>query len=208
MPELYPADSNHFMAELPTKTRFSLAYDVVGSSDILVKHPAGSTRIVEYTQSDPRQAAIRESLIQRGLILGKVISSDEDATLAFKVPKSARPIAYDACVVSQGIFSYNDERLFYDLGNLLGELYVARDEKLVDSGDIGRTIAFVEFTDQDERRLYFVPGIEKVCETLDDGVSPLGYYAGKLTEGFGHRFDNAGLQFRIGFAEATAPKNQ
>jgi len=208
MRELSPDDHKPFTAELPTKPRFSLAYDVISSSDTLVKHPAGSTRIVEYTQSDPRQIAVSESLSQKGLILGKVISANDDAALAFSVPKSARPIAYDASVISPGIFSYNDERLFYDLGNLLGELYIATDEKLVDCGDIGRTIAFVEFTDQNERRLYFVPGIEKVCETLDIGVSPLGYYAEKLTEGFGQRFDNAGLQFRLGFAEATATENQ
>lgn len=198
------AGSRRPTPEAPTQLRHSVAYDLIGSVDTVLGHVSGTVRLVGYERPDAQRAEVREALLRKKLILGEVLTYPNEKSQAFRVPKSARPIAYDASVGGAGAFSYNDENLFYDLGNLLGELFVATEEQTVARGDIGRIIAFVEFTEPDERRLFFVPGIERVTVPLETGVSPLGYYADKLTEAFGNRFDNANLYFRTGFAQATA----
>ena len=192
------------LPEAPTPPRYSLAYDAIGSRDMLVKHTSGAVRVVSYERSHGGQTRVREALLQHGLIVGAVLSEVDAEIQAFRVPKSARPIAYDASVETAGAFSYNDEQLFFDLGCLLGELAICTDETTVITGDIGRTITFIEFTQPSERQLFFVPGVEKVTASLQEGIEPLGYYADKLTEAFGHRFDTAGLFFRMGFGEATS----
>lgn len=190
--------------ERETNARYSLAYDRIGSEDImLLRHPSGgAVRVIAYESADEQRSQLRDRLVAKGLILGMIIGDAEDTKQHFKVPKSARPIAYDANVEASGAFSYNDEQMFFDLGQLLAELYQASDVKLVLSGDVGRSVAFVEFTHHDERQLYLVPGVERVMESLETDVSPIGFYTERLTEAFGHRFDNAAISFRMGFSEA------
>lgn len=191
--------------ERKTTARYSLEYDLIGSEDIIVRHPSGGgVRVIEYERADVARSYLREVLLDKGLILGRILGDKRDKKQHFAIPKSARPISYDASVDDTGAFSYNDEQMFFDLGSLLGEVYKATQEKPVITGDIGRAVAFVEFTRPDERQLYLVPGVERITDSLETGTSPLGYYAEKMTEAFGHRFDTASLSFRMGFSDATA----
>ncbi len=195
----------HQPGERDTTPRYSLAYELIGSDDTIVRHPGGgSARIVSYPQARGRKSVIREVLLGKGLILGRVRSEIDDKEQQFIVPTSARPIAYDARVDAPGAFSYNDEQLFFDLGNLLGELYLSDQEEPVVVGNIGRAVALVEFTRPNERQLYFVPGIERIIETLPVGFEPSEYYTDSLMQTFGHRFDLAAVSFRMGFSEAVA----
>jgi hypothetical protein len=190
--------------EKPTQPRYSLAYPEIGSQDILLQHPTGSVRIVTYEKGDSWQIGIQEKLLEHGLIVGSVVSEADDDIQGFRVPASARPISYDASVRSTGSFSYNDEQLFYDLGCILGELFGVAEEQPVLTGDIGHSIALVEFTQPNQRQLYFVPGVEKVISPLGHDISPVNYYAGKLHDAFGGRFDASALSFRMGFADITS----
>lgn len=189
--------------ESSTQPRYSLSYDLIGSSDTLVNHVSGPVRIVNYEASDGRSLKVREALSRKGLILGADISASSHGVQTYRVPKSARPISYDARVRATGAFSYNDEQLFFDMGNLLGNLYSSIDQNSVAIGDIGRAIAFVEFTEPNERQLYFVPGIEKIVETLDPRFSPLDYYVERFSTAFDGRFDEYQEYLTMGFTEAV-----
>lgn len=202
MTELNPKHSLSDDPESLTRPRYSLAYDLIGSADTIVRHVSGNVRLVSYDKPTPKQAKIRKRLLERGLVLGTIISEPNDQQQLFRVPKSARPIAYDAQVQSSGAFSYNDEQLFFDLGHLLGELHEITDMSYVIDGDIGRAVAFVEFTDPGERQLFLAPGIEKTLKHINHQTKPLDYYSDSLTQTFGHRFEQAIYYFGMGFTEA------
>ncbi len=190
--------------ERGTSPRYSLAYDLIGSEDVITRHPGGgSARIVTYPLAPGYRAVVREALLGKGLILGRVQSEINDSEQQFMVPTSARPIAYEARVDTPGAFSFNDEQMFFDLGGLLGELYAQGEEEPVVVGDLGRSVALVEFTRPNERQLFFVPGIERIIEPLPHSASATEYYADNLTQTFGHRFESASSSFRMGFSEAA-----
>lgn len=157
-----------------------------------------------YEPSDEKSLRVREAMIQKGLVLGSRVTSPDRQTDSFRVPKSARPIAYDSRVQAAGAFSYNDEQLFFDLGSLLGNLYTAIDDTTVAIGDIGRAITYVEFTEPNQRQLYFVPGFEKITESLSPQFSPLDYYAERLGSAFEGRFQESQNYFNMGFADAIS----
>lgn len=186
----------------PTGVRYSLSNDAIGSADFLQNHPVGDVRFIEYPTPSPKQLEIREALELKGLVLGRRRTVDAESSQVYKIPTSARPIAYDASVGEEGAYSYNDESLFYDLGSILGEL--TRLDPTSESllvGDIGHCVAFVDFTRPNERQIYFIPGVEMLIQDAPDDIEPIQYYEEVLSESFGAHFDDVAVYFRMGFAE-------
>lgn len=190
--------------EQPTDLRYSLAYELISSKDRLVNHPSGPTRLVTYPRTEGERERIREQLLEKRLILGKIISELEEPEQTFVVPISARPLAYDAMSQAQGSYSYNDSKLFYDLGHMLATVLSVDQRKYVIKGDIGHAVAIVEFIRPGEKQLLFVPGVEHLLEPLGQDMNALGYYAEVLVQEFGDRFGNAALPLRMGFAQALS----
>lgn len=191
-------------AERKTHVRNSLAYPKIGSEDFFNFHPSGRARIIAYHSENIEQISLLNKLIKDKLVLGKVMNDPNEPIHFFNIPISARPISYDASSNFSGALSYNDDNLFYDLGRLFAKLEKITDKKLVVAGDIGRCIAYVEFSRPDQERLFFTPGIEKIVEELPEEISVLGYYAEKLIESFGSRFENSSIYLRTGYSEAIS----
>ncbi len=190
--------------EHATSVRYSLALETVRSTDMMVGHPSGRMRVISYpAPTDERRKGYGERLWEKGLILGEKLGAETARTNAFKVPLSARPIAYDESSDSQGAFSYGDDQLFFDLGGLLASPYNPETgQNVTVTGEVGRAIAFVEFTHSDERRLFFVPGVERIAGEMSLEESR-DYYVEQLTAEFGPAFERGADYFLMGFAEAT-----
>ncbi len=191
--------------EQVTDLRYSLANELIGSQDYLMNHPAGNPRVIIYPRSETLNInEIREKLIDHNLILGYTISQEDESEQAFIIPRSARPLAHEAKSNVAGNYSYNDSKLIYDLGHMLGTLFTIDAQKYVLKNGIGNSVAIVEFTKPDERRLFFVPGIERIIEPSSQTGGPLEKYIGELSSEFGGRFDSALLFFRQGYMRAVA----
>src|SRR5579862_8470728 len=107
--------------EQDTGRRYNLHYDLLNNSDRLINHPSGASRIVTYLKGGPEAESIKDKLIDMALILGYPIGSGLEEEQIFVVPPSARPLAYDSGSQTEGSYSYNDTKLFYDLGNMLAQ---------------------------------------------------------------------------------------
>ncbi len=188
-------------AEIVTDIRYSLAYEPIGSKDIMVVHPAGNARLVSYPTPSAEQLQLRDSLLAKGVIAGELLNDIGEAEQVFRVPRSTRPIGYDSSAHAEGAFSYDDEQLFHDLGSLLATLVRVNERSHVVRGDIGHSVVLVDFTRPGERQLYLTPGVETILEPLAEGVDPLEYYMAELPRTLGQNFDVASSFFRMGFNE-------
>jgi hypothetical protein len=164
-------------------------------------------RLVTYEQGTPAQTDLQNVLKQHGLLLGEQLDT-ETSECAYRVPTSARPLAYDARVESAGSYSYNDRQLFFDLGRLLGGLYTATNDGLVVEGDLGKAVAFVEFSAPGERPVFLAPGAEKIVRPVLAGQNPLTYYHEQLSKAFDARFDDRSPYFNSGFSEVVNSLNE
>ena len=188
--------------EQDTGLRFSLAYDLIGSRDRFINHPSGSSRIITYPKDDERTERFRDSLIRSELVLGNPTSDENDTEHIFVVPRSARPLSYDAVSQTEGNYSYNDGKLFYDLGYMLAQVLRVDEEPQVIRGDVGHAVAIVEFTQRNERALFLAPGVERLLITLEPDQTPVEYYADALGREFGIRFKAGEIALQAGFAKA------
>ena len=204
MADLQPSESFPHPGEHRTNIRFSLANREIGSVDHLVHHPTGDQRVITYPRPEQEQLAIRGALYGRQLILGKLVTEEAQEEQTFVIPDSARPLVYDAASRAQGAFSYNDSQLFSELGQLLASATQVTGSEYILKGDIPHAVAIVEFTRPGQRKLLFSPGVERLFVKLQDGVDPLGYYAGELGGQFGDRFLDAAFYFRSGYEEGLA----
>lgn len=180
--------------------RYRLGNPEIGGRDFTRRTPAGKVRYVEYDRPTQPQLELRTRLIARGLILGRLVSDSRDGKQLFQIPRSSRPISYETNVPGDGEFTYADSQLFYDAGKLLGSLAMLSDDAVV-TGDIGKTIALVEFTRPNEPSLYLAPGIERVTE-LHPNNDLVGYYQERFHEVFGERFAEMEFQVAAGFDDA------
>jgi hypothetical protein len=181
-----------------------LAYALIGSEDSIVEHPGGKVRLVQYSNPGKFRLGLREQLLRHDMVLGSVLTDETEEEQVFRVPMSARPLAYDANSRAEGAFSYSDNKLFHDLGNLLGQLVVVDPhQRYVIQGEVGRSVAIIEFTHPGERKLLLVPGAEILLQPLPDSNSAEAYYVEVLQEEFQHRFDAADTDFHSGFGETT-----
>ncbi len=185
--------------ERMTSLRYSLANENIGSHDELINHPSGQVRLIRYPTPSPEGLLVRQQLIDRGLILGALQTGSEEAEQAFVVPLSARPIGYDAGQRLEGAFTYADQQMFHDLGDMLGVLSRLQTRQFALKGDIGRLIVLVEFRRPNERQLYFVPGVEVMKRAQPLDTPPLDYYCGRLESQFGKRFAEVTRYFSQGF---------
>lgn len=174
---------------------------------MLISHPSSPEnrlRVLSYSVEsiEPELITVRETLFARGLLLGKPLNSAHDTEQSFQIPVNARPLQYDAGSQAKGIFTYADGQLFYDAGDLLGNLTeITHSRQVLKQEEIGRSIALREFTHFQDRRLLFVPGIERcLIAAPDDEIAD--YYADALQHEFGNRFSLSGDLFRTGFRQA------
>lgn len=178
-------------SENQTSLRFSLANENIGSKDIIIGHPSRPWRAVEYPTSDSEQLEIRDKLYAQGLILGRLITENSDDTQCYGVPTSARPLAYESSAAKEGSFTYNDPKLYEDLGELLALTSLTAELKWIIRGDIGRAVALVDFTQPNERRLLLIPGIEKLLKPREKEQDLESYYEDRISHQFGYRFARA-----------------
>lgn len=190
----------HHPSEHQTNVRFSLANQEIGSVDYLIHHPTGNQRAITYPSPDTQHLHIRDQLYDGGLILGRLVNEEVSGDYeSFIIPDSARPLAYDASSRASGAFSYDDAKLFNELGNLFASALLATREQSIFKGDIRHGVAIVEFTKPGERKLLFVPGIEQLFIPLQDGWDPMQFYVDQLAEQFNSQFLEASILFRAGY---------
>lgn len=201
MPNSAESESDHGSIERLTGARYSLANPRIASEDFFITHMSGRIRLVSYPA--PRsegKRTIRDTLKGEGLVLGVPLFEKSHGKQVYRVPSSARPISYDSSSHAQGAFSYGDDRLFYDLGYLLGS---AQSMGFVLDEEIGHSVALVEFSRPEEKQLFFIPGIECLMDFNMDGEDHLGHYTDSLRREFGGRFMDGDVFFRMGFSDAA-----
>lgn len=185
--------------ELNTSLRYSFADDSLQRSDIVTKHVSGLVRILTYPQPETLETKdIQSTLSTAGLVLGTEIEGTTFRERIMRIPNSARPLTFDASSESQGMFSYGDDLLFYDIGKLLAS---AGHYGLVLDDEIGSNIAFVEFTKSTDERLFFVPGVEYHMRTAKPQEDIISFYQEKLAERFQVSLGNAAVNFQMGFRD-------
>lgn len=185
--------------ERATGSRYSFSDTALAREDRVITHPSSKVRTLEYPAPDADKEVVRNQLRRAGLLLGRPLERSEGID-AFRIPLSSRPIIYDVQSEAKGAFSYGDDQLFYDLGELLAKAYEVTDGGLI-SGEIGRDVAFVEFTQPSERRLFLVPGVESSFNIAPDVNDALTYYVEKLQQEFSDEHPDAASYFRMGFTE-------
>lgn len=196
--EKQPSTESH-----QTGARFDLSDPLAKSKDLVEWHPAGNIRFIIYPTPSREHLTIQRKLIGDGLILGRKLNTGRSAEQVFVIPSSARPIAYDAPQNETGQFSYGDTQLFYDLGRLLSQAsYTVMNSRII-TGDIGRLVAFKEFSKKGEPKLFLVPGIES---HFSDATTLLNmeqaeYYAENLSDNYGDRFNKNRAHFMSGFTQ-------
>lgn len=189
----------HSPGEVSTSKRFSFVRSDIGRVDVITRHPTGRVRTIEYIDAAaPEAEVVRERLLGHGLIMGTDRGVDNAGRRLFLVPSSARPLSYDAASESQGAYSYGDDQLLYDLGSLLSH---SSSLGYIYQGVLSKNIAFIEFTQPDERRILFVPGVENDFRRLQEGESPIEEYKNILTIELGDRFSESVRYFEMGYTE-------
>lgn len=198
--------------EKPTFGRFSLVNDLI-VNDTVVRHIAGIHRVIEcQTPKNELQRSIRRQLVSDKLILGRMLEKTDNAGIdAFVLPTSARPLAYETSVKSEGEYSYGDKSLFRDLGHLLGSLNNLEPEGILLPEGIEHFVAIVDFRKPEDGRfgVMFTPGVEQAMVVAPE-ISHAHFYTDYLLEKLGPRFhDMAQEAFIDGYLETTAsePEN-
>lgn len=193
--------------ERDTGRRYSLSNSDIGSVDRIVPHPSGDVRVIEYSSPNKLRINIRDRMMDRGLIIGTLIDDTDDVegVQSFRIPSSARPIAYEASQRASGEYTYDDDKLFYDLGVLFGSLAKV-DEKdvYVVRGGVGMLVAVVDFTQEGECPLGFVPGVETAVYPLHTLRDALDHYDYQLTAELGEIYVQAKDSFISGYRETIS----
>ena len=175
----------------------------MGTEESVTSHPSGQVRVLKYATPSPSRLHIRNKLLSNGLVIGSLMSDAVDEGEVFRLPKSARLVRYDASENSEGIYTYNDEQMFYDMGDLLAQASKLVDKHKVITGDLGRCIALSDFVKPGERHLFLVPGIENAFEERQLKSSRVYFYMDQLKRSFGDLFDDQAMQsFHMGYNDA------
>lgn len=193
-------------AESPVAPRFSLSDGQISRRDFFVDFGGTKDRFLDYPSPTEWRAQVMTFLREQGLLLGEQYDSEVEGHNRFKIPKEARPVAYDSPMLTRGEYSYYDTRLFRDLGVLLSRLGGSLGEhtavKL--AGNIGTNVAILDFTLPEQRGLFLVPGIELCTEIADTSEDHLGYYKERLSVEFDRRFSpEARDSFDAGYQAGT-----
>jgi len=195
------SERKRFIGE--SSPRYSFRQAEIGRTDQFIKHASGMVRIIEYAAPHhDKTIKIHDILSDLGVVLGTEIDTanegDTPATIAYRVPESARPLREESSTRASGEYSYPDTMLFADLGRLLGKI---RGRGLRFDGEIGLNVAIVGFTkpNEVEHRLLFAPGAEYYMRLKRPGTKSRNYYEKKLINEFGDRFHDAVAGFNYGY---------
>jgi hypothetical protein len=195
----YRAPEGNSGSEQVTGRRFSLANPEIGSRDIFINHPAGKHRLVVYEDVAFAHSALREKLLNERVMLGVPIDTAEPDVVAVEIPSSSRPVKYDSLNQTKGQYSYDDDRLLFDIGELVG---VLRMHGLFIDGSVSDCLALDEFTDEADRRVFLMPGAEMIVKIIPPQLDPLTYYEEHFNETVGHQFSEAQTYFRMGYVQS------
>lgn len=202
----FPAQPSH---ERPTSARLSFASSQLARSinleDYIVGTSAQQSRLIRYQGG--AHVGLREKMQTAGLLLGQQIDGDN----VYRIPRSSRPLAYEASIRRDGSFSYGDEQLAYDLGSLLGTLSglggAESESWLVidapDAQDLGQMISIVDFTLPEEGNVFLIPGVEYATTAADKVLvpDPTVFYTRHLPEFFNGDIGRVDAYFCMGFNE-------
>lgn len=204
--------------ESSTGARFSFANSEsarrLSLEDYTIGSYAQQTRLIRYQGG--RDEPLRHRLETAGLILGERIGDNP----VYRVPRSSRPLAYEASNKSDGLFSYTDEQLLYDLGVLLGKVAAidgpeANLWQMVDletPQNLGQLVAIVDFTLPHEGNLFLRPGAEEDITPVPKHATPdpALLYSPHIVGLFGeHAEGGSSVYFRMGFNEQLgAPQDE
>lgn len=189
--------------ERNTGRRYNLSNADIGSVDRIIPHPSGNVRVIEYPAPNKLRTTMRDSMINKKLIIGSQID-DTDGLQTFRIPLSARPIAYEASQTKSGEYTYNDSKMFYDLGVLFRSLARAAEKDVyVVKESIGMLVAIVDFTKEGELPLGFVPGVEKAVYPLHTVDDALAHYDYQLASVFGELYIQTKDSFLAGFEKIS-----
>lgn len=203
MSENFSGPRPELTSEQITDPRHSLANIAIGSEDIIARQPSGIyTRVIKYpSPADHERLTLRDNLYNQGVILGTLVSSTEE-TQAYQIPMSARPLSLEPDNKKEGLYTYNDEKLYFDIGQLLGRLSKNTGNKYIVDGKLGDLLVFVDFTRPKDSRLFFVPGVEKVVVRNKSTRNPYNIYLNSLIRSFGETFFVHEPSLRSGYYSA------
>lgn len=196
--DLNPLPENQHLTAL----HHSLAHEYIGSQDKFIRHPSGGWRAIEYTTPNTDILEVRDRLYRHGLVLGRLVTENDEPKQTYVIPNSSRPLAYEASSGGVGEYTYNDPKLFAELGELIGLGTAVTGHKYVIKGDLGRAVALVGLTRPNERQLLFVPGIEALLSPKDHKQNALNFYTDRINRQFGYRFARASVIFQNGYLRA------
>ncbi|GAC1390498.1 MAG: hypothetical protein NVSMB46_00280 [Candidatus Saccharimonadales bacterium] len=189
--------------EQPTFNRYSLVNGVI-TEDFILRHPSGTSRILSYPKQKGQSERYRKKLVSKDVVLGTYQDVARSNTEYVRIPKSSRPLGYDSSTNAEGAFTYDDKKLFYELGELLGAINDIKPSKnLIVEGELDNKIAIVEFTHPNQRSIYFIPGIECWLNEVDREINPLNYYMSQLDMTYANRFADAAVYFESGYAASA-----
>lgn len=187
----------------PTPTRYSFMNRGLLREDMTLQEGIRKVRLLRYWSESPRHRDIRDKIEAAGLLLGQRVASDMPGGNlgTYQIPVSSRPIVHDRNVRSSDIFSYDDDKMFFEIGAALGTLAnLGEAEPLVLTGHLGDNIALVEFTRADDRKIFFVPGFEDTVypspSSLDEIINQ---YSVRIHDEFGEQFMGSIEHFVQGF---------
>jgi len=193
--------------ERETHLRYNLRNGVV-LEDFSAGHGEHRQRLLALRTPNGQQHSFREQLADKELILGRLVRELNNGITYYIVPRSSRPLAYDAGSSAEGSFTYGDKELFYDMGKLFADISQTTDGKVI-SEPIENSLALVEFVRPGERHLYAVPGIEQWLEPLDKLVDPLDYYVSMLKgSDLADQYTKVSDYFQSGYGEGLQAGSQ
>lgn len=173
----------------------------IGLEDFSIGISHDTARLIRHHSND--ELGLRETLEDSGIILGRKIDSET----VYIIPRSSRPLGYDAPIQRGGLFGYGDEQALFDVGVLLGKVASLADgDKLLavhpdNAQDFGQMIALVDFTLPSANNVFLVPGVEDaLLEVGNETPSKLAqFYYENLLQMFGGVSDDAAYDFYEGF---------
>lgn len=186
--------------EQNTAARYSFADEALGRTDILIGTDKRSKRFIKYPKPTELAYSIQSSLISNvsrsrlGNLLGYKINSDATSEFeTFEIPFGAKPILYGVASVNRGEYSYPDEDMFHDIGELLSCFDRSIPETSIRLiGKIGLNIAIVDYIERTSKGLFFVPGVELLAVIQEGGSidTNVNYYSDRLKKEFPSRFNS------------------
>ena len=172
-------------------------------SDDIVRSDGRTYRYVQTVAPAPDRRAYRETLEQRGLIVGERIVKGENQD-AYALPLNARSLALEALAGDEDRDTYTDADLMYDLGELAGTVARYCSNRVIVGPKAEEVFALVDFASPNERQLFLVPGAESLLSDPIEGDigDVMDEQMRQFSSQFGRRFEDYVTDFVQGYGEA------